>query len=146
MALDVVGDGGGEQAGAGVSGLQAAAEGGGRDLLVDCGEQVDAGALGGSEGERRELGFAEGEVGPADHDPLGQREQAIGRAPAAQVEEAVGPGEDEEGCAGQLAGERGQRVNGVVRAAVGAWDIESGDGEAGVGCWLLVAGCWLPVS
>ena len=46
VGLDVCGDGGGKQAGAGIAGEQAAAEFGGGDILVDIGEQVDAGALG----------------------------------------------------------------------------------------------------
>ena len=132
--MDEGGDGGGEQAGTGVSGVQAAAKFGGGYILVDGGEEVDTGALGLAEGERRELGFGKREFGTADDDPLGEREQAAGRAPAAEVKEAVGSGEDEEGCAGQLVGKGGEAVDGVVRAAIGAWGIEGGDGEAGVGC------------
>jgi len=138
---DVGGDGGREQAGARVAGLEAAPEAGGGDLLVEGGEQVDSGALGGGEVERRDLGLAERKVGPADDDPLGQREQAIGRTPAAESEKAVGTGKDEEGCGGKLAGERGEGIYGVVWGAVGAWSVQGGDGKVGAGCRLLVAGC-----
>ena len=79
---------------------EAAAEIGGGDVLVEGGEEVDAGALGGGESERGELGVGEGEFGAADDDPFGQGEEAVGRAPAAEVEEAVGAGEDEEFAAG----------------------------------------------
>ena len=143
---DVGGDGGREQAGARVAGLEAAPEAGGGDLLVEGGEQVDSGALGGGEVERRDLGLAERKVGPADDDPLGQREQAIGRTPAAESEKAVGTGKDEEGCGGKLAGERGEGIYGVVWGAVGAWSVQGGDGKVGAGCRLLVAGCRLLVA
>ena len=72
--MDVGGDGWGKQSGAWVSCLQAATKFSGRDVLVDRGEQVDAGALGLGQIERRELGFAQGELGTADYNPLGNRE------------------------------------------------------------------------
>ena len=77
VGLDVGGDGGREQAGAWVAGAQAAAKVGGGDIFVDGGEEVDAGALGGSEGElgaSEELG-REREVGAADDDPVGEGEE-----------------------------------------------------------------------
>jgi hypothetical protein len=138
---DVGGDGGREQAWAGVSGLETAAKAGGGDLFVEGGEEVDTGALCGGEVERRDLGLAERKVGPADDDPLGHREQSIGRTPAAESEKAVGTGEEEEGCGGKLAGERGERIYGVVWGAVGAWSVEGGDGKVGAGCrWFGGAG------
>lgn len=96
--MDVGGDGGRKQAGAWVSGLQAATKFSGGDILVDRSKEVDAGALGLGQSEWRELRFAQGKLGTADHNPLGKREQANGRAPAAQIKEAVGAGEDVEGC------------------------------------------------
>ena len=42
-----------------IAGVQAAAKIGGRDVVVDSGEEVDAGTLGGGESERGEFGFGE---------------------------------------------------------------------------------------
>src|ERR1017187_9832369 len=134
VGLDVVGDGRGKQAGAWISGVQALAEFGGGDVLVHGGEEVDAAALRGGESEWREEGFGEREFGTADDDPLGEGEELRWRAPVAQREEAVGAGEDEEGCGGSFAGKRGERVDGVVGGAVGAGRVDVGHGEAGVGC------------
>ena len=83
MGLDVSGDGGWEQAWAGVAELEATAEFGGGDFLVDGGEEVDSGALSGCEGERGELGQiqeggGERRAGAADDDPLGQGEEFVG--------------------------------------------------------------------
>ena len=142
VGLDVGGDGGGKQAGAGVAGEEAAAELGGGDVFVDSGEQVDAGALAGREGELGELSFGEGEFGAADDDPLGEGEQLVGLAPAGKGEEAVGAGEDEEGRGGVFAGERGQGVDGVVWLAVGAGAsrVETRKSRvAGAGCECRVA-------
>ncbi len=55
VGLNVGGDGRWEKIWAGVSAVEAATEFGGGDVLVDCGEQVDAGPLGGGESERRQL-------------------------------------------------------------------------------------------
>lgn len=60
-------------------------------------EDVDAGLR--VEGER---GQVEREAGAADDDPLGEREQALGLAPAGQALEAVGADEVEEGGVGVL--------------------------------------------
>jgi len=133
VSLDVGCDSGVKQAGAKVSGLQAATEFGGGSFLVDRCEQVDSRSLGWCEGERRELSFAQGKLGSADHDPLGKREQAIGRAPTAQVKEAVGTGEDVERCAWQLVCESFQGIYAEIWTAVGTRGVEGGDGEAGVG-------------
>src|ERR1035441_6348125 len=134
VGLDVVGDGSGQQAGAWISGVQALAEFGGGDVLVHGGEEVDAAALCGGESEWRELGFGEQEFGTADDDPFGKLEQAVGRAPVAQREEAVGAGKDEEGCGGGVAGKEGEGVDGVVGGSVGAGGGDTGHGEARGGC------------
>jgi len=83
VGLDVCGDGGGCQAGAGVAQVEAMAEFGGGDVVMHSGEEMDAGSLGGSEGERGELGqvqkiWSEWEAGAGDNDPLGECEQLVG--------------------------------------------------------------------
>ena len=115
MALDVGGDGGREQAGTRVAAVKAVAEVGGRDILVDRGEEMDAGALGGGERKGCELGFGEREVGAADDDPLGHREEVVWFAPTAQGKKAVGSGQGEEECGGILVRECGESVDGIVR-------------------------------
>jgi len=78
VLLDVGGDRGGEQVVAGVALAQAFAEGGRGDVFGDAGEDVDAGALGGSEGERGEGFVAEGVAGAGDDDPFGQVRRRLG--------------------------------------------------------------------
>ena len=133
VGLDVGGDGGGEEIGAGVALVEAVAEDGGGDVFVEGEEEVDAGLLGGGEGEGFEGGWSfEGEAGAADYDPLGQFEEAVGLAPAAEGEEAVGADDDEEGGVGELLLEGGEGVDGVVGGAVGMGGVDGGRGEAGV--------------
>jgi len=132
MDLDVLGDGGREQAGARVSGLETAPEFGGGDVLVDGAEDMDAGALGGGEGKRCELGFGQGEFRAANDDPLCEFEQTIGRAPASHGEEAVCAGDGEEVHLGHSVEKFGQGVNCVVWRAVGLRGVETGDDKAGV--------------
>ncbi len=83
VGLDVVGDRGREEAGAGIADAEASAKVGGGDVFVDGGEEVDSVALGWGEGERGELRLGEGKFGAADDDPLGDREQLVGRTPTA---------------------------------------------------------------
>jgi hypothetical protein len=128
---DVVGDGGGEEVGAGVAGFDALSEIGGGDVLVDGLEEVDAGLLMGSEVEAGEV--VERGAGAADDDPFGEFEEAVGFAPAAEVQEAVGSDEVEEGVAGQELVESSEGLDGVVGGAVGVGGVELGDAEAGVG-------------
>ena len=79
MVLDVGGDGGGEEVGAGVALMEAVAEGGGGDVFVEGEEEMDAGLLGGGQGEGCEGGsIFEGEAGAADDDPFGEFEEAVG--------------------------------------------------------------------
>ena len=52
-----------------------------------------------------------------------------GERQLAHGEEAVGAGEDEEGCGGVFAGEGGEGVDGVVGGAVGTGCVEVGDEE-----------------
>ena len=138
MGMDVGSDGGRKQAAAGVPCVEAVAEFGGGDILVDSGQEVNTGTLRGRESEWGELGFGQRKFGTADDDPFGEFEQPIRCAPAAKVEEAVGAGEDEQGCGGVLEGEGGESVDGVVWTAVWAWGIEGGDGEPEI---LLLRGC-----
>ena len=142
VLADVGGDGRGKPGvevragnGIGCGGVEVLAEAGGGDVLMEAGEQVNAGALGRRQGEFRaveELG-REREVGAGDDDPLGEGEQLGGRAPVAQGEEAVGASDCEEGCAGRFPGERGEGVDGVVGFSCGARAVERREGEARVG-------------
>jgi hypothetical protein len=135
VGLDVGGDGGREQARAGVSEAEAASEFGRGDILVDGGEEVDACVLGGGEGKLGDLGIGEGELGAADNDPLGESEKAVGRTPAAKVEEAVGAGENEELSGRIFEGEGVEGVDGVVRGAIGTGGVEVGCDE--ISGWRL---------
>jgi len=128
---DVVGDGGGEEVGAGVAGFEALAETGGGDVLVDGLEEVDAGPLVGGEVEGGEV--VEGEAGAADDDPFGEFEEVGGLAPVGEVEEAVGADEVEESVVGEELVESGEGLDSVVRGAVGVGSVEGGDAEARVG-------------
>jgi hypothetical protein len=127
---DVVGDGGGEEIGAGVAGFEALAETGGGDVLVDGLEEVDAGLLVGGEVEGGEV--VEEEAGAADDDPFGEVEEVVGLAPVTEVEEAVGSDEVEEGVVGEELVESGEGLDSVVRGAVGVGGVEGGDAEASV--------------
>jgi hypothetical protein len=131
VGLDVVGDDGGKEIGAGVAGFEAVAKAGGGDVFVDGLEEVDAGLLEGRQAHGVEI--AERRAGAADDDPLGEFEEAIVFVPVGKVEKAVGSGEVEELCVGQELMEGGESLNGVVGGAVGVGGVELGDGEAGVG-------------
>ena len=74
----------------------------------------------------------EGEAGAAYYDPLGEVEEAVGLARAAEGEEAVGADDVEEFGGGVLAAEGGEGVDGVVGGAVGTGGVEGGGGEARV--------------
>lgn len=128
---DVGGDSWREEVEAGVASLEAMAEGGRGYVLVDILEEVDAGALAGSEVECGEV--FEGEAGAADDDPFGEFEEAVGLAPVGKVQEAVGTDEVEEFGAGQEMLQGFEGVYGVVGGAIGAGGIEVGGGEAGIG-------------
>ncbi len=95
---------------------------------------MNTGLLGWSERERGECeSIFEWVAGAADDDPFGQFEEAVGLAPAAEIEEAVGADEDEEGCNRELKLEGCEGVDGVVGGVVGTGGVEGGGGEAGVG-------------
>jgi hypothetical protein len=128
---DVVGDGGGEEVGAGVASFETMAEIGGRDVVVDGLEEVDAGLLARSEVEAGEV--FERRAGAADDDPFGEFEEAVGLAPVSETEEAVGADEVEEGVRGHELMEGGEALDSVVGGAVGVRFVEMGDAEAGVG-------------
>jgi hypothetical protein len=124
VALDVIVDGGWEQAGTVVTGLQPAAEIGRRDVFMSGGKQVDAGTMMGGEAERGQV--VERESGAGGDDPLGEFEQTGGLAPAGEIEKAVGADEVEEGVARMGSLELGEGVDGVIGEAVGAGGIEGG--------------------
>jgi hypothetical protein len=128
--MDVIRNGGREQADAGICGTEAETEVGGGDLLVDGRQKMDASALDGSEGKRGELRFGEGKVRSADDDPLGEFEQAAGRTPTTEFEKAVRSGEDKERGRRRFELKSGKRVYGVVGGSVETWGIDAGDGEA----------------
>jgi hypothetical protein len=128
---DVVGDGGGEEVGAGVAGFETLAEVSGGDVVVDGLEEVDAGLLAGSEVEAGEV-FERG-ARAADDDPFGEVEEAVRLAPVSEVEETIGADEVEEGVAGHELVESSEGLDGVVRSAVGVRFVEMGYAEAGVG-------------
>jgi len=60
--------------------------------------------------------------------------------PAAEVEEAVRAGEDEESCAGKLLAEDGEDIHCVVGGAVGVGSVEGRYSETGIGLGWGVAG------
>jgi len=133
VLLDIVGDRGAEQVGAGIALAEALAQAGSGDILLDPGEEVDAGTLGGGEMERGEALFSEGGEGVAgagDDDPLGEFEQPLRLAPVMEIQEGVGAGEAEEGVAGVERAQGGEGVDGVVGKAAGAGAVEVGDHEA----------------
>ena len=128
---DVVGDIGGEEIGAGVAGLEALAEIGGGDALVDGLKEVDAALLVRGEVEGREV--VDREARAADDDPFGEFEEVVGLAPVRESEEGVCADEVEEGVAGHELMKGGDRLDGVVGGAVGMRGVEVGDAEAWVG-------------
>ena len=119
---DVGGDGEWEQVGAGVAGGETLAEVGGGDVHLDGVEDVDAGALGGSESEARRI--FQGEAGAADDDPFGEREQALRRAPAGEGVEAVGADELEDVGSGHGVRKLSKGVDGIVGGAIGVGSVE----------------------
>lgn len=133
FGLNVTSHGIGKEVGAGVAVVEAFAEGGGGNIFGDSGEDVDAGALGGGEGERGEGGFGEAVAGAGDDDPFGEVEEAVGLVPLAEAEEGVGADEVEKSVMRVLGGEGGERVDGVVGGGVGVGGIDARRGEAGVG-------------
>ena len=121
---DIGGDGFRQEVEAGVAVAEAVAEGGGGDVFLYSGKDVDAGALGGREGERGKSGFGKRVAGASDDDPLGEREEAVGGVPAAEAEEGVRADEVEEGVLRSLCCEGGQGVDRVVGGVVGAGGVE----------------------
>jgi hypothetical protein len=128
---DVVGDDGGEEVGTGVASFETLAEIGGRDVVVDGLEEVDAGLLVGGEVEAGEV--VERGAGAADDDPFGEFEEAVGLAPVSKIEETVGADEVEEGVRGHELMQGGEGLDGVIGGAIGVRFVEMGDAEAGVG-------------
>jgi 2-amino-4-hydroxy-6-hydroxymethyldihydropteridine diphosphokinase len=145
------------------------ADGAGRDFFGEVGQQAEKRLLaaavmeaereasgersiGGGDGDAgRERGgqTAEVEAGARGDDEVAGDEEIGGAIPAADGEERIGAHEAEDLVAGREGGAQGaQRVDGVVRAAVGARRVDegdlhgglAGDGERGHGDAVVEAG------
>ena len=70
--------------------------------------------------------------GAADNDPFGQRQQTLRLPPVPQAQEAVRPYQVVERRIRHLLSQGCQRIDRVVRGAVGTWRVDRGDDEARV--------------
>jgi hypothetical protein len=134
VALNILGNIGREQTGAGVSGMEPVPKFSSGDIFVDGRKEVDAGALGWSERKRLELELRERKLGTAHDDPTGKREQRIWFPPSAKSEKAIRSGEHEEGCSWVFKRKSSQGIDGVVGRSVGMWRVDGGGSESAVSC------------
>lgn len=136
--MDVGEHAGRDEGSAVLAGVQAAAQFGCAEAVVEAGEQVHGSLLNGGETE----GFSfKREAGAADDDPLGETEQFGGFAPLREAEKGVGADDGEEGwgiwrfrVGGRSEGgaEASQGIDGVVGLTIRTGTVDGGGFEPGM--------------
>ena len=123
-------------AGAGIAwvGAKMIAQGGGGDVFVDAGEEMNARSLFGCEsewGKLRAIQKCRGEIEAraGDDDPLGEFEHSMWRTPVGKREEAVGACNRKERSSRDRANHLLEEIDRVVGYSAGMGCIERGDGE-----------------
>lgn len=106
------------------------AEIGGRDILVDCFEQMNSGALLRTERERGQVRNCRS--GSADDDPLRFPKKTVRLAPMGKTKKAVGPHEHVSPGARHQPTQRDKAIDGVVWLAVSLRSVQIGHSEARV--------------
>ena len=116
------------------------ADPGGTGRLGDSFQEMNAFLLRGGEGQRIEL-LLERKAGAADDNPVGQGEETIRLAPAAEIEKGVCAHQNEDGVARRsLCTKPRERVDGVVGAFVAPGRLKRGGNKSRFSIrWLLMA-------
>ena len=115
--------------GQGVSCVETAAEIGGGDVLVDGGEEGDAAALGGGEGQRCERASVSGEPGRLTTIHSARLRSWWGARQRGRSRKLSAPVRTKRVACGKLLLEGGEEVDGVVGGAVGVGGVEGGGHE-----------------